>query len=149
LVERKQTLDKQFREIQRIYLHLNNKGETIMNKRILLAGMCAAVLVACGTAKNSSPKVEALPTQADVDRVQAKFPGYTLDDLYQGKQLFESNCNLCHKLKNPASESESEWREIVPRMVKKVNNKEGHHIDEAGQEKGLRYVITMGSVEKS
>jgi cytochrome c5 len=120
-----------------------------MNKKSLLAGVCVAVLVACGTAKNSTPKVELLPTQADVDRVQAKFPGYTLDELNQGKQLFESNCNLCHRLKNPASESESEWREIVPRMVKKVNNKEGHHIDEAGQEKILRYVITMGSVGKS
>lgn len=128
-------------------MHLN---KTNMKKKSLLAAVGVAVLVACGTAKNSgSPKVEALPTQGDVDRVQSKFPGYTLDELYQGKQLFESNCNLCHKLKKPASEPESEWREIVPRMVKKVNNKEGHHIDEAGQEKILRYVITMGSVEKS
>lgn len=121
-----------------------------MKKKSLLAAVGVAILVACGTAKNSgSPKVEAMPTQGDVDRVQSKFPGYTLDELYQGKQLFEANCNLCHKLKKPASEPESEWREIVPRMVKKVNNKEGHHIDEAGQEKILRYVITMGSVEKS
>lgn len=121
-----------------------------MKKKSLLAAVGVAILVACGTAKNSgSPKVEALPTQGDVDRVQSKFPGYTLDELYQGKQLFEANCNLCHKLKKPASEPESEWKEIVPRMVKKVNSKEGHHIDEAGQEKILRYVITMGSVEKS
>ncbi len=121
-----------------------------MKRNSLLAVVGVAILVACGTAKNSgTAKVEALPTQADVDRVQTKFPGYTLDELYQGKQLFEANCNLCHKLKKPASEPESEWREIVPRMVKKVNNKEGHHIDEAGQEKILRYVITMGSVEKS
>ena len=121
-----------------------------MKKNSLLAVVGVAILVACGTAKNSgAAKVEALPTQADVDRVQTKFPGYTLDELYQGKQLFEANCNLCHKLKKPASEPESEWREIVPRMVKKVNNKEGHHIDGAGQEKILRYVITMGSVEKS
>ncbi len=120
-----------------------------MNKKSLLATVGIAILVACGTAKNSTSKVEVLPTQADVDRVQTKFPGYTLDELYQGKQLFEANCNLCHKLKKPTSEPESEWREIVPRMVKKVNNKEGHHIDEAGQEKILRYVITMGSVEKS
>lgn len=121
-----------------------------MKKNSLLVVVGVAILVACGTAKNSdSAKVEVLPTQGDVDRVQAKFPGYTLDELYQGKQLFEANCNLCHKLKKPASEPESEWREIVPRMVKKVNNKEGHHIDEAGQEKILRYVITMGSVEKS
>ena len=119
-----------------------------MNKKSLLAGACIAILVACGTAKNSTPKVEVMPTQADVDRVQSKFPGYTLDELHEGKQLFEANCNLCHRLKKPASEPEEEWRTIVPRMVKKVNNKEGHHVDAKGEEKILRYVITMGSVGK-
>jgi cytochrome c5 len=120
-----------------------------MNKKSLLAGACIAILVACGTAKNSTAKVEALPSQGDVDRVQTKFPGYTLDELYQGKKLFEANCNLCHKLKKPTSEPEDEWRTIVPRMVKKVNGKEGHSIDATGEEKILRYVITMGSVGKS
>ncbi|MDF3027398.1 MAG: cytochrome c class [Fluviicola sp.] len=119
-----------------------------MNKKSLLAGACLAILVACGTAKNSTPKVEVMPTQGDVDRVQTKFPGYTLDELHEGKKLFEANCNLCHRLKKPASEPEEEWRTIVPRMVKKVNNKEGHHVDPAGEEKILRYLITMGSVGK-
>lgn len=120
-----------------------------MNKKSLLVGVGIAILVACGTAKNSTAKVEAMPSQGDVDRVQTKFPGYTLDELYQGKKLFEANCNLCHKLKKPASEPEDEWRTIVPRMVKKVNGKEGHSIDASGEEKILRYLITMGSVGKS
>lgn len=121
-----------------------------MNKKSLLAAVGIAILVACGTAKNSgNAKVEVLPTQGDVDRVQAKFPGYTLDELHEGKKLFETNCNLCHGLKRPASRTEDEWRKIVPRMVKKVNSKEGHSVSADGEEKILRYVITMGSVEKS
>ena len=120
-----------------------------MNTKSLLAALGIAILVACGTAKNSSPKVETLPTQGDVDRVQTKFPGYTLTDLNEGKQLFEANCNLCHGLKKPASRTEEEWKTIVPRMVKKVNNKEGHSVSADGEEKILRYVITMGSVGKA
>jgi cytochrome c5 len=120
-----------------------------MNKKFLLATVGIAILVACGTAKNSGPKVETLPTQGDVDRVQTKFPGYTLTDLNEGKQLFEANCNLCHGYKKPASRTEEEWKEIVPRMVKKVNNKEGHSVSADGEQKILRYVITMGSVGKS
>jgi cytochrome c5 len=120
-----------------------------MKKKSLLAGMCVAILVACGTAKNATPKVEMLPSQADVDRVATKFPGYTLDELNEGKKMFEANCALCHKLKNPSSEPESEWRTIVPRMVVKVNKKMGTTaVDASGEEKILRYVITMGSVPK-
>lgn len=120
-----------------------------MNKKSLLAGACLAILVACGTAKNTTPTVEAMPSQADVDRVQTKFPGYTLDQLQEGKKIFEANCALCHRLKKPTSEPEEEWKKIVPRMVKKANGKNGNAIDASGEEKILRYVITMGSVGKS
>lgn len=115
-----------------------------MSKKILSAVGFAAILLACGTAKNTA-KVEAMPTQADVDRVQGKFPGYTLNELNDGKKLFEANCALCHGLKKPESRTEEEWTKIVPRMVKKVNGKEGHQVDASGEQKILRYVITMGS----
>lgn len=117
-------------------------------KKQLLIGACTAILVACGTAKNSSAKVESMPSQADVDRVKEKFPGYTLNDLNDGKKLFEANCALCHGLKKPASQTEEQWKTIVPRMVKKANGKNGNALDASGEEKILRYVITMGSVSK-
>ncbi len=117
--------------------------------RVLLVVACTAILVACGTAKNSSgAKVESMPSQADVERVKDKFPGYTLTDLNDGKKLFEANCALCHGLKKPASRTEEEWKTIVPRMVKKVNAKNGNTLDASGEEKILRYVITMGSAPK-
>ena len=66
-----------------------------MKKQVLIVA-CTAILVACGTAKNSGgAKVESMPSQADVERVQGKFPGYTLTDLNDGKKLFDANCALC------------------------------------------------------
>ncbi len=120
-----------------------------MKKQVLLVVACTAILVACGTAKNSGgAKVESMPSQADVERVKDKFPGYTLTDLNEGKKLFEANCALCHGLKKPASRTEEEWKTIVPRMVKKVNAKNGNTLDASGEEKILRYVVTMGSAPK-
>jgi len=124
--------------------------------------MCLAVLAACGIFKHSDSKVEEIPaqeehtdvpvpqgidgepSQADVDRVQDKFPGYTLSQLNDGKLLYEMNCALCHDLMEPTSEPEDEWRRIVPDMVVKANWKNGNTLDAEGEELILRYVITMG-----
>lgn len=123
----------------------------------LLAVMVVVMLVACGLSKHSNAdvqpvpqeetkptKVDGVPDQSDVDRMQGKFPGYTLDDLNKGKSLYEGYCAICHELKKPTSESEEEWRRIVPPMVKKANNKTNNAIDAKGEEQILRYVITMG-----
>jgi len=131
-------------------------------KSLLIIG-ALAVLTACGLFKHTAPKVEELPphdetvptveapgdgspTQADVDRVKNKFLGYTLDDLKEGKALYENNCALCHDLVDPVNEPEDDWRRIVPNMVVKANKKNGNTLDAAGEEKILRYVITMGPV---
>lgn len=114
-------------------------------KKILIALVNVGFLVACGTAKSGSEaKVEGMPSKSDVARVQDKFPGYTLDELVEGKKLYENNCALCHGLKKLNSQTEEGWRKVVPPMVKKANNKNGNALDEAAQEKILRYVITMG-----
>lgn len=128
-----------------------------MIRKSLLAVGCVAVLAACGLQKHSDPKVEEMPkeetvsvpsdgspSQADVDRVKDKFPGYTLSQLNEGKVLYENNCALCHDLVEPIHESEEGWRRIVPEMVVKANKKNGNTLDPSGEEKILRYVITMG-----
>jgi nitrate/TMAO reductase-like tetraheme cytochrome c subunit len=90
------------------------------------------------------------PTQSDVDRVSAKYPGYSLTELNEGKALFVQTCNRCHRLKNPTSRNEIKWAEIVPTMIKKLNKKEGKVvIDDKQQESILRYIITMNSARKS
>lgn len=86
----------------------------------------------------------AAPSQANVDAVADKFPGYTLVDLTKGKELYESNCQTCHKLAKPGSESESAWNHIVPEMVQKTNRKAGKDVlDAEGEKLILRYLITM------
>lgn len=89
-----------------------------------------------------------VPTQNDVDRVQSKFPNYTLTDLNHGKSLFEQNCAKCHGLKNPSSRSEEKWREIVPVMVKRANKKQTV-ISPEDQEQILKYLITMSGAPKT
>ncbi len=90
------------------------------------------------------------PAQSDVDRVSAKYPGYNLNELNEGKALFEQTCKRCHRLKNPASRNEDKWTKIVPSMINKLNKKEGKVvIDDKQQESILRYIITMNSAGKS
>jgi hypothetical protein len=82
-----------------------------------------------------------LPTQTDVNRVLTRYPGYTWNQLMAGKAIYERNWRI---LKNPSSRSEEQWKEIVPRMVKKLNKRKGKEvIDSKGQETLLRYLITM------
>lgn len=89
------------------------------------------------------------PSQSDVDRVSAKYPGYTLAELNDGKALFEQTCSRCHRLKNPASRNEDKWREIVPKMIAKLTKKQRKEvIDNKQQESILRYLITMSSAKK-
>jgi hypothetical protein len=106
--------------------------------RLLLLVAPALIIAGCATATLLTP------SQSDVNRVQEKFPGYTLDDLHRGKALFENNCQSCHALKNPASKTEAAWNRIVPVMVAKVN-RDATVLDKGAEEDIRRYVITMGS----
>lgn len=38
------------------------------------------------------------PTQSHMDRIQSKYPSYTLKDIQSGKVMFEQNCKTCHAL---------------------------------------------------
>lgn len=108
-----------------------------MNKHVLfIAG--TLFLFGCASAKLMTP------TQADVDRVQSKYPNYSLADLNAGKLLYENNCGNCHGLKDPASRSEEKWKKVVPEMVAKVNKK-SKVLSEQDQEHILKYVVTMSS----
>lgn len=113
-----------------------------MRKMLIL--ILFTFLIACG----STVKL-ATPRQSDVDRVISKYPGYNLEELNNGKALFQQNCNKCHALKNPVSKNENQWNEIVPKMVKRLNAKEGKTvIDENQQQSILRYLVTMSSASK-
>ena len=106
-----------------------------MKKIILITAV--VVLAGCATVKLATP------SQSDVDRVSTKYPGYSLTDLDNGKMLFEKHCADCHHLKDPTKRSEEQWETIVPKMVKKVNKKEGIVLDTNDQQTILKYLVTM------
>jgi mono/diheme cytochrome c family protein len=53
------------------------------------------------------------PTSADVTA------NATLEQLQQGRALYIENCNNCHGLYNPDSNSPSRWRSILSNMAPK------------------------------
>lgn len=105
--------------------------------RITFLISAVLLLVAC------SPKLAA-PTQADVERVSAKHPDYTLASLQEGRSLYQTHCGTCHGLKKPSAFAEADWQKIVPAMVKKANKKAGKEsISAAQQALILQYVSAM------
>jgi len=110
-----------------------------MKKTIVILATLA--LASCFSAKLITP------SQSDVDRVLSKYPDYSLADLNNGKSLFEKHCGICHGLKDPSSRTEIQWNSIVPKMTKKVNNKEGNVLDANAEKAILRYLITMSTAK--
>lgn len=109
-------------------------------KRLLVFALIIG-LVGCAASRVTAP------SQSDVDRMKSKYPDYTLEDLNRGKTLYEANCNKCHDLVKPSSESEQEWERIVPNMVNKVN-RNGVVLDDKAQQNILRYLITMSTAKR-
>lgn len=112
----------------------------MMKKHILPLSLCL-LLAAC------SVKLM-VPNQTDVDRVSDKFPNYTLANLSEGKTLYQNHCGSCHKLKKPSDLTEEQWRDIVPKMARKVNKKENNVLDERKQDLILKYLLTMRDAPK-
>lgn len=115
-----------------------------MKKTLTIAAI--TLLFACSTSKTTTSSG---PTQSDVDRMQTKYPGYTLAELQNGQSLYKQYCGSCHGLKNPKSYSEEQWNRLVPGMSKKVNNNNPGALDEKAEESILKYVITMCSASTS
>ena len=105
----------------------------IMKKNLVL--ISTILMVAC------SAKI-IMPTQADVERANVKFPGISLSDLNEGKIKFEQNCGSCHSLNESYHESEKGLRRIMPEMAQKAK------IDAKAEDQILKYLITMNSAPK-
>lgn len=99
-------------------------------KRIATLASCL-LLSACAS---SSSTTTSTGTQADVDRMQVKFPGYTLAKLEAGRLQYEENCQTCHGRKDPKDYSEERIRMIVPVMAEKANNKAGKVVVDSEEE---------------
>jgi mono/diheme cytochrome c family protein len=88
------------------------------------------------------------PTQADVARAQALYPSLHLDQLNEGKVLYETKCSDCHGLKNPAKRTPEQWQKIVPNMAAKANKKNPGQITPQQSEAIIQFLVTMSQTEK-
>jgi len=98
-----------------------------MKKVLTLSVLVAASLVLsrCGSSKSTTvSKSEATP-QNMVAEVKKN---YTQAQMDQGKTIWQSHCNKCHKLYTPDSHSVSKWNNVLPRMTSRAHL----NADEAG-----------------
>ena len=89
-----------------------------------------AVLAACNSSKNvttpTAPKVAAkngkhAPGAEEVNAIQTKFPGVTLEKLTAGYKIYtEGACTKCHNSNNIYKYSESAWTNILEDMSQKA-----------------------------
>jgi cytochrome c5 len=90
------------------------------------------VLMACAAYKPLAP------TQSDADRAAKSNPGITLDNLNEGKAIFEDKCHKCHSLKKPFNnKSEDELKAALPIMAKRAK------LDSHQEDLVLQYLLTM------
>ncbi len=95
---------------------------------LIIAGL--AVLAACNSSKNvttpTAPKVAAkngkhAPGAEEVNAIQIKFPGVTLEKLTAGYKIYtEGACTKCHNSNNIYKYSESAWTNILEDMSQKA-----------------------------
>jgi hypothetical protein len=89
------------------------------------------------------------PVEADIERVKSVYPTYTLEQLKEGKALYESKCSDCHGLKRPGGHSPDQWQKIVPRMTAKANKKSPGQITPEQSEQIVKFLVTMSLAGKS
>ena len=98
---------------------------------LFLATATAALLVAC--ARTQLPSA----TPVDAQRASVKWPGTTVSQLNEGRQLYLSKCSSCHQPVQPGSIAPSDWPQHVDEMKtrSKLDKHEAVLIE--------RYLVTM------
>ncbi|MCT4623733.1 MAG: hypothetical protein N4A46_08930 [Schleiferiaceae bacterium] len=70
----------------------------------------------------------------------------TIDQLENGKALFEKGCDMCHGLEKSFGVSSEKLVKVVPAMVGKANKKAGQElISETGGENILHYLLAANA----
>ena len=117
-------------------------------KRIATFAMClflTGIISACSSSRTTSGGgATSEPTEADVARIQVKFPDATLAKLESGRLSYEQDCQTCHGLKNPKDYSEERIRMIVPAMAEKANQRAGRVVVDSEEEVMImQYMIAI------
>ena len=83
-------------------------------------------------------------TEADAEWASKKWNGTTLEDLKSGQEIFYTNCDKCHKLKDPKNFTEEKLIKIVPKMAKKGKI----NLDDKQENLVLKFLITAGRTDE-
>ena len=110
--------------------------------KYLLFILICSLLVACFSTKVVTES--ASESLLILDKAVVKFPGYTKEMFVSGKNLFESNCQSCHGLKDPLKYTEEQWEILVPSMSAKANRNKDANLSKEDEELILKYVVSLG-----
>jgi cytochrome c5 len=83
-----------------------------------------------------------MPVQADADKLASNFPGTTLVELTEGRNLMKEHCGKCHDMPNPSTHDETYWKNVVPPMGDKA------HLDAPQTDKILKYALAVNMHSK-
>lgn len=91
----------------------------MMKRLTTVIGLAAASLLLMNCSAGKSGTASA-PARSDADKVAEVKEKYTDQQMEQGRDLWSSNCNKCHKLYTPESRTVKSWENVLPRMVKRA-----------------------------
>lgn len=78
------------------------------------------------------------PTSEQIQWASVKWPGITIKELSEGRDLYINKCSGCHSLNNPADYTMEEWDKWLVKMKPKAK------LNEAEYEK-IRYFVMSAS----
>jgi cytochrome c5 len=106
-------------------------------RNLFIAAATATLLVAC--ARTTLPSA----TPVDAKRASVTWPGTTVAELNQGRQIYLSKCSSCHQPVQPGSIAPKEWPQHIDEMKtrSKLDDREVRLIE--------RYLVTMSEQKRS
>jgi cytochrome c5 len=69
---------------------------------------------------NCSPKTTGSMTTKKTEAAPDGTKSTPMEEIDEGKLVWRSNCDKCHKLYDPTSRNKDEWEKILPIMGKKA-----------------------------
>jgi hypothetical protein len=106
-----------------------------MKSKLLVGLVAYAFLYGCTTKKGIVPAIEQAPIAEVAESVSEKLI-VTTETLVEGKNLYTSNCAVCHSLYKKESFTAAQWKPIVLRMQKNTK------ISDLQREKIYAYLTT-------
>jgi cytochrome c5 len=120
-----------------------------MRKRglVLLAGLCAGVLVSCVGA-GSGPELGDIqagdePAEGGIKEVPNPSPamaeksGKPLAQIQRGHEVYMLKCGECHNYQLPQNLDVDEWEETIPKMIKHAG------LEPVDEKAVLAYVVAV------